>query len=113
MFLSSDGWIQCRGMGGLYLDPIRPPRFEAMANLSKLAPVTQDPTRCAVCGQSSDEEVTAERERCAKIAESFARRGSPTKLWSDLLAPEIAAAIRRGPETGESTAPKTQPEANE
>lgn len=35
MFLSGDGRIQCRGMGGLYLDPIRPPRFEAWQKLSQ------------------------------------------------------------------------------
>ncbi len=51
-----------------------------------------DLTRCAVCGQSSEEEITAERERCARIAEAWAENGHD----GPLLARFIAAAIRSG-----------------
>jgi len=70
--------------------------------------------------------VLAERERCAKIAEAHQCAEPGGSCCCDQ---EIAAAIRsgksdretqqglqqirRGPETGESTAPKPRPEAND
>ncbi len=53
-----------------------------------------DPTRCAVCGQSSEEEITAERERCAKIAERAGIKYYPGE--ESRIAEEILEAIRSG-----------------
>ncbi len=54
-----------------------------------------DSTRCAVCGQSSEEEITSERERCAKIADAEAERFMFSTHDNALLR-NIAAAIRSG-----------------
>ncbi len=62
---------------------------------------TGDPTRvivtCDVCSQRAvDAWVRAERERCAKVADSFARKWHHEIDQCDAAAETIAEAIRRG-----------------
>ncbi len=55
-----------------------------------------DPTRCAVCGQSSEKEVLAERERCAQACEEWVSRHTFANSAQIELAQHLAAAIRSG-----------------
>ena|SRR6185312_966510 len=57
--------------------------------------------------------ILAERERCAQVCEGWVSRHAFANSAQIELAQHLAAAIRCGPETGESTSPKPQPEAND
>ena len=59
-----------------------------------------------ICERRIDEAVARERERCAKVAESYFPVFA--QYAADLHGKEIAAAIRAGPEEGEQVREKVE-----